>query len=84
MYQKAKTYQQAPSQSLQIKNKWVAWQFDNAVFSLGYIVEKRREEYDKQGRYKWTLEEALGIKEREYASLEALAMAFGGFAKVTH
>ena len=83
LYQKAKTFQSKPSDAFGIQSKWAAWQFDNAVFALGYIVEGRRSEIDKKGRYKWTLEEALCIKEREYASLEALAMAFGGFAKVT-
>ena len=82
MYQKAKVFHQLPSEGWGILNPWTAWQFDNAVFSVGFIAEKRREEVDKTGRYKWTLEEALGIKEKEFASLEALAMAFGSMAKV--
>lgn len=83
MYQKAKVYQEKPSDALGITRKWVAWQFDNAVFALGYIVDGRMGEYNKKSRRKWTLEQALGIEDRASDDLMALAMMFGDMAIVS-
>jgi len=84
MYQKAKTYNQKPSDALGIRQTWCAWMFDNAVFALGYIVEQRLSEYNKKGRRKWTLAQALGLEDRASNDLRALAMMFGDSAYVEH
>lgn len=64
IYSQAKTFQQSPSDLLGFEHPWVRWQFDQSVFYLGTHVESKLSQHDKDGRPKYTIEEALNLPPR--------------------
>ncbi len=42
-----------------LTDNWVAWQFNETVYTLGAFVEARLEEQDKKGRRVWDVDAVL-------------------------
>jgi hypothetical protein len=63
LYNRCQTFQQSPSGTIGIRaNPWLAWQFDNAVFTFGRWVDSKLNERDKKGKPKHKIEALLGIQ----------------------
>lgn len=56
------TFRASPSDLLNVKNKWLRWSFDNAVFTFGKFVEAELDKYSKVYEKRRKLRELLGIK----------------------
>lgn len=74
----AATYHQRPSAVVEIRNKVVAYWFDEAVYLFGIIVESRIEQRNKDGTPKYDLEQCLGL--RPLVTSPLMMMADGGSA----
>jgi len=61
IYKQAKTFGQLPSDLLGFEHAWVRWQFDNAVFHFGSRVDNKLNQYDENGKPKYTPEQALNL-----------------------
>lgn len=59
---------------LKIRNEWLAYQFDEAVFQYGRWVENKLAEVDSKGKPKYSIEDVLNNNGRS-ASLFALGAA---------
>lgn len=42
-----------------LSNDWVQWMFDDAVATLGRMVENKLAERDSKGETKWSIEDVL-------------------------
>lgn len=61
LFNKAQSFGKLPSELLRLDNSWVCYQFDNAVHTLGVHVQNKLNKRDKDGRPKYTIQEALNI-----------------------
>jgi hypothetical protein len=80
LYQQAETYKEKPSQVFGIRdNRWLGWQFDQAVLTWGRYVDNKLAEKDKEGKPKHKLSRLLGIKPRpQPVNIGQLTAARGG------
>ena len=63
LYQQAKSYKEKPSLTFGLRdNRWLAWQFDQAVLTWGHYVDGKLAERDAHGRPKHKLSSLLGIR----------------------
>lgn len=87
LYQQAKTYQTRPSQLLGIRDAWLAFQVDQAVWYAGAFVEakqgervavkKKPKKTDEIVTYepRWTLDEILDGKAGDEPQQQGQSMA---------
>lgn len=73
---KAIAWNKRPSEILGVKNEWLAYQFDEAVFRYGRWVENKLAEVDKKGKPKYTIDDVINNNARP-PSLFALMANFG-------
>lgn len=78
LHQIASSYHQRPSQVFGLKNDWVAWQFDRAVWYLGRYVEVEQAKTGKDGKPKRSLDDILNNGERTKRGSLAQLMAMMG------
>lgn len=79
LHELASSYGSRPSDLLCIQDRWLAYEFDNAVFMYGRWVNNKRQETDKKGRPLYSIEDILsGKPNRTHGSiLEAFAAQHG-------
>ena len=78
LYQKSVTFHLKPSSEFGVQNSWVAWQFDNAVFTFGRFVDAKLDRAKSMTDKKRVLRELLGIKlQPQKISVKAMGQVQG-------
>lgn len=83
LYRQAETFGQSPAAILGITEPWIAYQFDQAVLTLGLYVSGKLGERKKNGKPKWTLTQILegrAMKQKRGTMAQLLA-TFGRTVK---
>lgn len=73
LYRQAKAFGEKPSALFGIKdNRWLAWQFDQAVLMFGTWVDNKLNERDDNGKPKHKLDSLLGQAKKRKLNRAAL------------
>jgi len=61
LHQMCQMYRLRPSDVIGIDDRWLAFDFDDALTTFAVIVQNRLDETDKQGRHKHDVYSALNL-----------------------
>lgn len=81
LYEQAKRYGRTPAALMGVRNAWLSWMFNRAVWMFGAWVDGRLSERDKDGKPLYSLGELM--LPRRVGSAEAFIAAFGEAGDLT-